>query len=93
MLVIGVHTPETEQERVRANVLREVHDLGITYPVLLDPHYRNWEKWQQRFWPAIYVIDRKGNVRCHWDGELNYGTQHGEAQLTRAIEQLLAEKP
>ncbi len=93
VLVIGIHTPETESERKPANVSREVHALGIRYPVLIDSKYVNWERWHQQFWPTVYVIDRKGNVRCRWEGELNYGRMQGEAELTSLIGSLLAEKP
>jgi thiol-disulfide isomerase/thioredoxin len=34
--IIGVHTPETEGEKVQANIVRHVKQFGITYPVLLD---------------------------------------------------------
>ena len=34
--VIGIHTPETASERNVTNVINQVKELGITYPVLLD---------------------------------------------------------
>ncbi len=89
--VIGVHTPELPQEREWRNVMAETKKLGITYPVLFDPDYRNWNRWQQQFWPAIYLIDKKGIVRAAWPGELNYGNQRGEETFSRLIEALLAE--
>lgn len=61
--------------------------------MLIDSKYVNWERWRQQFWPTLYVIDRKGNVRCRWEGELDYGRMHGEAELTSLIETLLGEKP
>ena len=45
MALIGVHTPETPWERKSANVTQEIHRLGITYPVLLDPKGVNWNRW------------------------------------------------
>jgi thiol-disulfide isomerase/thioredoxin len=32
VVVIGIHTPETEAERDLANVAGKVRELGITYP-------------------------------------------------------------
>src|SRR5271157_5062496 len=54
--VIGIHTPETAAERDPANVAKKVKALGIDYPVLLDPDRGNWNRWQQRCWPAIYLL-------------------------------------
>ncbi len=89
--VIGVHTPETPAERDPANVARKVKELGIDYPVLLDPDRANWERWQQRYWPAIYLIDKQGRVRYCWEGELEYQASDGNARMTKLIEGLLRE--
>ncbi len=91
VMIIGIHTPETESERVRGNVLRRMKEFGIEYPVLLDPDLENWNRWRQQYWPAIYLVDKRGRVRYRWAGELNYGGVGGEQIMMRAIEALLAE--
>lgn len=73
VVIVGIHTPETSSERVGANVVRHVKDFKIEYPVLFDQSETNWRRWQQRYWPTVYLIDRKGKVRFRWIGELNYG--------------------
>ena len=87
--IIGVHTPELPREAVRANVEKKVREYGITYPVLLDPRMTNWNRWNQQFWPCVYIIDKHGKIRYRWDGELNYGGANGEAKLAELIEELL----
>lgn len=89
--VIGVHTPETEQEENPANVRRRVQQLGITYPILLDRDHKNWAAWQQEYWPTVYLIDKQGVIRYRWAGELNYRNAGGEETLARLVETLLAE--
>jgi thiol-disulfide isomerase/thioredoxin len=91
IVLIGVHTPETEEEHVTANVIRRVKQLGIEYPVLLDQEGTNWRRWQQRFWPTVYLIDKKGRIRFQWIGELNYGKGDGEATMAEFVEELLKE--
>ncbi len=91
MILIGVHTPETEAEKVPANVIRRVKSLGITYPILLDQKGENWKRWGQQFWPTVYLIDKKGRVRYRWEGELEYEGAGGEAQMTQKIKELLQE--
>jgi thiol-disulfide isomerase/thioredoxin len=89
--VIGIHTPETAPERDAANVARKVKELGIDYPVLLDPERVNWDRWQQRYWPAIYLLDKQGRVRYCWEGELEYQDAGGNGKMTSLIEGLLRE--
>lgn len=90
-LVIGIHTPETAAERNPPNVVKQVKDLGITYPVLVDSNRQNWTRWQQHVWPAIYLVDKQGQVRYGWEGELEYKGAGGEAKMSRLIEALLKE--
>ena len=68
--IIGIHTPELPEEYKADAVLRFVQAHGITYPVLLDNNYVNWSHWNQEYWPALYLVDKKGNVRGAWLGEL-----------------------
>ena len=83
--VIGVHTPEYAFERVPANVASGARDLGITYPVALDPNYSTWSNYRNRYWPAKYLIDANGTVRHIKFGEGDY------AQTETLIRQLLSD--
>jgi len=83
--VIGVHTPEYAFERVPANVASGARDLGITYPIALDPSYSTWTNYRNRYWPAKYLIDANGTVRHIKFGEGDY------AQTETLIRQLLSD--
>jgi cytochrome c biogenesis protein CcdA/thiol-disulfide isomerase/thioredoxin len=83
--VIGVHTPEYAFERVPSNVASGAKDLGITYPVALDPSYSTWTNYRNRYWPAKYLIDANGTVRHIKFGEGDY------AQTESLIRQLLSD--
>lgn len=91
-MLIGVHTPETDEEKRESNVARHVKKLGITYPVLLDAKAENWSRWGQQYWPTVYLIDRRGHVRYRWAGELEYQGAGGEAIMAKHIEELLNER-
>ncbi len=90
--IIGVHTPETDEEKITSNVSREVKHLGITYPVLIDKNGLNWNKWKQQFWPTVYLIDKSGHVRAYWEGELEWENSGGEAKMADIIDSLLKEQ-
>lgn len=61
-VLIGVHTPEFEFEKDPANVERALKQLGVTWPVVLDNEYQNWQAFANRYWPAKYLIDRRGKI-------------------------------
>ncbi len=88
--LIGVHTPEFEHERVRSNVEKKVKEFGIVHPVMLDNDYSYWNALDTQFWPTYYLIDRRGNVRARYVGEMHAG--HARARVIEAkIEELLRE--
>ena len=91
LTIIGIHTPETAEEKKTNNVIQQVTQLGITYPVLIDTAGANWRRWQQQVWPTVYLIDKRGYVRYRWVGELDWQQAGGEAKMARCIQQLLRE--
>ena len=74
LVVLGVHTPEFAFEHVPSNVRGAVHRLGITYPVALDNDYSTWNAFHNQYWPAKYLIDRRGHIRFVHFGEGEYDT-------------------
>jgi hypothetical protein len=84
-VIIGVHTPEFDREKDFESVRREIGRLGIRYPVVTDNEYRTWNAYHQEYWPALYVIDKKGVVRYLHIGEGSYG------QTEQMIQSLVAE--
>lgn len=72
LVVIGVHTPEYDEERDPAGVRAAAARLGIDWPVAIDNDYRIWNAWGNRFWPALYLIDRDGRVVYRQVGEGGY---------------------
>jgi thiol-disulfide isomerase/thioredoxin len=73
LVIVGVHTPEFAFEHVSSNVAAAIKRLGIKYPVFQDNDYRTWSAWGNQYWPAEFVIDRKGDVRHAHFGEGEYG--------------------
>jgi thiol-disulfide isomerase/thioredoxin len=86
LLIVGVHTPEFGFEREPTNVEQAVREAGIEYPVVLDNNYATWNAYDQRYWPAMYLIDADGFVRYKHVGEGAY------AETEAKIRELLAEK-
>ena len=85
LTVIGVHTPELDEEKDPANVARYVREHGIAYPVAIDNDFATWNRYANQAWPALYLIDRRGQIRYVRVGEGAY------EETQRQIEALLAE--
>ncbi|MDO9451317.1 MAG: redoxin domain-containing protein [Stagnimonas sp.] len=71
--VVGVHTPEFAREKVIAAIREKVREFKITYPVMVDSDHAYWNALDNRYWPAFYLIDRKGQVRALFVGETHAG--------------------
>ena len=84
--IVGVHTPEFAREKNLGLVKQEVERLGIRYPVVTDNDYATWDRYHQRYWPVVYLMDREGIIRYVHIGEGNYGETEAE------INTLLAER-
>ena len=85
LVVIGVHTPEFDFEKLTPNVQKATQKFDITYPVALDSDYKIWKSFHNQYWPAEYYIDAKGKVRYEHFGEGDYD------QSEKWIQKLLKE--
>lgn len=90
LAVVGVHTPEFAHERVRANVERKVKEFGLEHPVMLDNDHSYWRALANRYWPAFYLIDKRGQVRGLYVGETHAGDRRA-TEVEARITELLAE--
>lgn len=85
LVVIAVHSPEFSHEKEVARVKDYVKNNNIPYAVPIDNEFRNWRKYHNRYWPTLYVIDKKGTIQYTRIGEGAY------EQTEKTIQRLLAE--
>ena len=71
-VIVGVHSPEFAFEGEVRNVKKAVKKFGITYPVALDNSFDTWRNYENRYWPAHYLISREGKVVYTHFGEGQY---------------------
>lgn len=72
LVIVGVHTPEFEFEKITANVQKAAEDFSLKYPIVQDNDYATWRAYNNRYWPAKYLIDRNGKIRYTHFGEGDY---------------------
>ena len=85
LTVIGVHSPEFEEERKVDNLRRQVVSLGIRYPVVSDNDYETWNAYKVEAWPTTFLLDKQGRIHWMHVGEGDYD------EAERQIKKLLAE--
>lgn len=89
--MIGIHTPETENEKNIKTLQRKLKDAGLKFPVAVDNNATMWKAYNNSYWPSVYLIDKKGIARWAWAGELSWKGAPGEVRMREKIEELLAE--
>ncbi len=72
LVVIGVHSPEFTYERDLAKVKQYLREHEIRYAVTIDNDFAAWNRFGNRYWPAMYVIDKHGVIRAVRIGEGGY---------------------
>lgn len=85
LVILGIHTPEFEFEKNYWNVLEATEENGIAWPVAQDNDFETWQAYNNRFWPAKYLIDQDGVIRYTHFGEGKY------AETEEEIRKLLVE--
>lgn len=86
LTVIGVHSPEFDEERKVENLREAVSSLGIGYPVVTDNDYQTWKAYKVEAWPTLFLLDKQRRIRWTHVGEGSY------EEAERQIQKLLAEK-
>lgn len=84
-VLIGNHFPEFSFESDLGNLKKAIAEDGILYPVAQDNNGATWDAYNNSYWPALYLIDKRGHIRYVHIGEGAY------AEIESNIQRLLAE--
>ena len=85
LVIVGVHSPEFEFEKDYDNVVEATQNEALAWTMAQDNDFVTWRGYNNRFWPAKYLIDKDGVVRYTHFGEGGYAETEG------LIRELLAE--
>ncbi len=72
LVIVGVHAPEFEFEKRFENVEKAVAERELEYAIAQDNDFKTWRAYDNRFWPAKYLIDKDGFIRYQHFGEGKY---------------------
>lgn len=85
LVVIGNHFPEFDFERDLGNLKDAIQRLNVPYPVAQDNDGITWNAYRARYWPSLFLIDKRGHLRYTYIGEGSY------TETEQVIQDLLQE--
>ena len=85
LVIIGNHYPEFAYEADLDNLEDALTRLEVPYAVAQDNEGETWRAYKNRYWPTLYLIDKRGHIRYKHIGEGAY------EETEAAIQALLAE--
>ncbi len=83
LAILGIHAPEFEFEKIRANVENAVQENGLAWAHGLDNKMDTWRAFGNRYWPAKYLIGTDGQLKYSHFGEGEY--VETELEIRRAL--------
>lgn len=72
LVIIGNHYPEFSFEQDLENLKDAIARNKIEYAVSQDNDGATWRAYQNRYWPALFLIDKRGHIRYVHIGEGRY---------------------
>lgn len=66
---------------------------GIAYPVALDSQFVTWRNYQNHYWPAHYLINKKGFVVYRHFGEGEYDVMENNIRYLLGVNDLSTLNP
>ncbi len=88
--VIGIHSPEFAHEQERPRLEKKVAKFKLEHPIMMDNDFAYWKAMKNQYWPAFYLVDKKGVVRQRFIGETHSNGPQAQ-RIEAMIEQLLLE--
>jgi len=80
-VVIGNHYPEFTYEEDLDNLKKAVEALEISYAIAQDNQGATWRAYNNRYWPTLYLIDKRGHIRYQHIGEGAYDETEAAIQV------------
>jgi thiol-disulfide isomerase/thioredoxin len=90
--IIGVHTPEFASDKDLPALRESLKADGVTWPVMQDNASATWKAYNNQYWPAFYLVDKRGVIRETHDGEISSRYPDAIPGLEATLKKLLAEK-
>ena len=88
--IIGVHSPEFKREHDYAAIRMKMDEFQLKHPTMVDNDFSYWKALGNKYWPTFYIVDKQGQLRGRFIGEMHAGTPQA-IKIEELIKQLLEE--
>jgi thiol-disulfide isomerase/thioredoxin len=85
LVIVGVHSPEFDFEKIHSNISSAVKKLHVSYPVVFDDDMKIWNAFHNQYWPAKYIADKEGRLRYVHFGEGDYDDTENVIRLLLGV--------
>ena len=72
LVILWIHAPEFSYEKNIKNLIKAVKKYGLSYRIAQDNDFKTWRNYNNRYWPAQYIIDKNWNLRYYHYWEWSY---------------------
>lgn len=72
LVILWLHAPEFSYEKKIENLQKAVKKYWLTYKIAQDNDFKTWYNYNNKYWPAQYIIDKKWNLRYYHYWEWSY---------------------
>ncbi len=83
LVIIGVHTPEYSVTDDIVNAENAALRFHLDYPIVHDPSYSTWDRYNTSTWPRTIVVDEMGIIR------IDHAGPHGKEVVEVGVRDLL----
>ncbi len=90
--IVGVHGPDPENSLEFATIEKKAKEQEKFFPTAVDSTDLTLKAWKVERVPTMFLIDKKGNLRYSWDGQLVYRRFRGDLIIGEKIDALMREK-
>jgi thiol-disulfide isomerase/thioredoxin len=90
--IVGVHSPEFRHEHEPERVAAKVREFKLEHAVMIDNDFSYWKALGNQYWPAFYLIDKRGQLRYRFAGETHRGDRRAQ-EIELRIGELIGEQP
>lgn len=90
--IVGIHGPDTVDNPENADIEKTATKMSKIFPTAIEETDLTMKAWKVGQVPTLFLIDKKGQLRYSWEGQMNFRRLHGDLMVEEKIVELMNEK-
>lgn len=92
LVIVGIHGPDLENNPEFKAIEKEALKYVKVFPTAVDELDQTTKAWKVERLPMTFLVDKRGQLRYGWEGQMSYKRIRGDLFVNAKLEQLLNEK-